>query len=60
MKQSLATVAIAFILLAFGFAGADDADQAESQMQEWCEMERLYKETRGEAGWPTKRCEEVK
>ena len=53
---------IAFVLImlvAYGIVGSDDFEEAERQEQEYCEMVKLYKQTRGQAGWPEYRKGEV-
>ena len=53
---------IAFVLImlvAYGIAGTHDFDEEQRQEQEYCEMVKLYKQTRGQAGWPEYRKGEV-
>ncbi len=48
------------IMLAIrGIVGSYDFEEAKRQEQEYCEMVKLYKQTRGQAGWPEYRKGEV-
>lgn len=40
------------LLIAMGIVGQSDFEEAERQQAEYCEMVKLWKETRGQAGWP--------
>lgn len=42
---------IAFAVL-FGVVGTMDADEAERQHDQYCDMVLLWKQTNGEQGWP--------
>jgi hypothetical protein len=42
---------VAFIALA-GIVGKSDFEEAERQEVEYCEMVKLWKQTKGQAGWP--------
>lgn len=47
------------IIVAFGIVGQADYEEAERQHDEYCEMVKLWKQTKGEAGWPAFRAGEV-
>lgn len=47
------------IVIAMGITGQADYEEAERQEQEYCEMVKLWKQTKGEAGWPAFRAGEV-
>jgi hypothetical protein len=59
MKTMHMIIAGAFFLVAFGIVGQADYEEAERQHDEYCEMVKLWKQTKGEAGWPAFRAGEV-
>jgi hypothetical protein len=59
MKTMHMIIAGAFVLVAFGIVGQADYEEAERQHDEYCEMVKLWKQTKGEAGWPAFRAGEV-
>lgn len=40
------------LLMAMGIVGQSDLEEAERQQAEYCEMVKLWKQTKGQAGWP--------
>lgn len=40
------------VLIAMGIVGQSDFEEAERQEAEYCEMVKLWKQTKGQAGWP--------
>ena len=40
------------LLIAMGIVGQSDFEEAERQHAEYCEMVKLWKQTKGQAGWP--------
>lgn len=40
------------LLIAMGIVGQSDFEEAERQQAEYCEMVKLWKQTKGQAGWP--------
>lgn len=40
------------LLVAMGIVGQSDFEEAERQEAEYCEMVKLWKQTKGQAGWP--------
>ena len=40
------------LLVAFGLVGQSDLEEEHRQAQEYCEMVKLWKATKGKAGWP--------
>jgi hypothetical protein len=40
------------LLIAMGIVGQSDLEEAERQQAEYCEMVKLWKQTKGQAGWP--------
>ena len=59
MKTMHMIIAGAFFLVAFGIVGQADYEEAGRQHEEYCEMVKLWKQTKGEAGWPAFRAGEV-
>ena len=35
-----------------GIVGQSDFEEAERQQAEYCEMVKLFKQTKGQSGWP--------
>jgi hypothetical protein len=52
LKRYQVILAVIGIVIAMGIAGNMDAQEEERQHAEYCEMVKLWKETRGQAGWP--------
>ena len=50
---------IIIMLAAFGIAGTHDFEEEQRQEQEYCDMVKLHKKTRGREGWPEYRKGEV-
>lgn len=40
------------IVIAMGAVGQSDYEEEQRQTVQYCEMVKLWKETRGQAGWP--------
>lgn len=40
------------LVIAMGIVGQSDLEEAERQQAEYCEMVKLWKQTKGQAGWP--------
>jgi hypothetical protein len=40
------------IVITMGIVGQSDFEEAERQEVEYCEMVKLWKQTKGQAGWP--------
>jgi hypothetical protein len=40
------------LVIAMGIVGQSDFEEAERQQAEYCEMVKLWKQTKGQAGWP--------
>jgi hypothetical protein len=43
--------AIGFII-AMGIVGQSDFEEEQRQAEQYCEMVKLWKQTKGQAGWP--------
>lgn len=53
---------IAFVIImvaAYGIVGTHDFEEEQRQEQEYCDMVKLHKQTRGQAGWPEYRKGEI-
>lgn len=51
--RTIQTVGTLLLLIAlFGLAGRGDFEEEQRQADQYCEMVKLWKETRGQAGWP--------
>ena len=59
IKRYQVILAFIAIIIAFGIVGQADCEEAERQHDEYCEMVKLWKQTKGEAGWPAFRAGEV-
>lgn len=51
-KSHITAAALLAVVVALGLVGNSDINAAESAMSEYCEMTTLYKETKGQYGWP--------
>ena len=40
------------LVIAMGIVGQSDFEEAERQQAEYCKMVKLWKQTKGQAGWP--------
>lgn len=52
MKRYQAILALVAILLLMAFVGSFDAEEEARQQEEYCSMVQLWKESKGQAGWP--------
>lgn len=52
MTRIQAILLFILVLVLFGIAGHMDADEADRQQEQYCEMVKLYKQSNGEKGWP--------
>ena len=50
-RYQVILIAIFFIVL-MGIVGQMDVEEEQRQDQEYCEMIKLWEETKGQAGWP--------
>lgn len=50
---------IAIMLGALAIAGMHDFEEEQRQEQEYCDMTKLFKKTRGREGWPEYRKGEI-
>jgi hypothetical protein len=52
IKRYQVILAIIGIIIAMSIVGQSDLEEAERQQEEYCEMVKLWKQTKGQAGWP--------
>ncbi len=52
IKRYQVILAIIGIIIAMSIVGQSDLEEAERQQAEYCEMVKLWKQTKGQAGWP--------
>ena len=52
LKRYQVTGLLAALVVAMGLVGADDYEEAKRQEQHYCGMVKLWKQTKGEQGWP--------
>jgi hypothetical protein len=52
MKRYQAILALVAILVLMAFVGSFDAEEEARQQEEYCAMVKLWKESKGQAGWP--------
>lgn len=50
-RYQVILIFIAFIALA-GIVGQSDLEEEQRQQEEYCAMVKLWKQTKGQAGWP--------
>lgn len=52
MKRWQVIWLVLLALAAFGLVGHMDAEEEERQAEQYCDMVKLWKESKGKAGWP--------
>jgi hypothetical protein len=52
IKRYQVILAIIGFIIAMSIVGQSDFEEAERQQAEYCEMVKLWKQTKGQAGWP--------
>jgi hypothetical protein len=52
IKRYQVILAVIGLIVAMGIVGQSDFEEAERQQAEYCEMVKLWKQTKGQAGWP--------
>lgn len=52
IKRYQVILAIIGIIIAMGIVGQSDFKEAERQQAEYCDMVKLWKQTKGQSGWP--------
>lgn len=52
LKRYQVILAFIGIIVAMGIVGQSDMEEEQRQTDQYCGMVKLWKETRGQAGWP--------
>jgi hypothetical protein len=52
LKRYQLILAVIGMIVAMGIVGQSDFEEAERQQAEYCEMVKLFKQTKGQSGWP--------
>lgn len=52
LKRYQVILGLLGLIIAMGIVGHSDLEEAERQEAEYCEMVKLWKQTKGQAGWP--------
>lgn len=52
LKRYQVILAVIGIVIAMGIVGQSDLEEEQRQHAEYCEMVKLWKQTKGQAGWP--------
>ncbi len=52
IKRNAVILGLIGLVIAMGIVGQSDLEEAERQQAEYCEMVKLWKQTKGQAGWP--------
>jgi hypothetical protein len=52
LKRYQIILAVIGLVVAMGIVGQSDLEEAERQQAEYCEMVKLFKQTKGQSGWP--------
>lgn len=52
LKRYQVILGLLGLIIAMGIVGQSDLEEAERQVAEYCEMVKLWKQTKGQAGWP--------
>ena len=52
IKRYQVILAVIGLVIAMGIVGQSDLEEAERQQAEYCEMVKLFKQTKGQSGWP--------
>ena len=52
IKRYQLILAIIGLIIAMGIVGQSDMEDEQLQAEQYCEMVKLWKQTKGQAGWP--------
>jgi hypothetical protein len=52
LKRYHVILAIIALIAAMGIVGQSDFEDEQAQAEQYCEMVKLWKQTKGQAGWP--------
>lgn len=59
LKRYQVILAVIGLIVAMGIVGQSDFEEAERQQAEYCDMVKLWKQTKGQSGWPAYNGEEM-
>jgi hypothetical protein len=51
-KRYQVILAVIGLIVAMGIVGQSDFEEVERQQAEYCDMVKLWKQTKGQSGWP--------
>ena len=52
LKRYQVILAVIGLIVAMGIVGQSDFEEAERQQAEYCDMVKLWTQTKGQSGWP--------
>ena len=52
IKRYHVILAAIVLIIAIGIVGQSDMEEEQRQAEQYCEMVKLWKQTKGQAGWP--------
>jgi hypothetical protein len=52
LKRYQVILAAIGLIIAMGIVGQSDFEDEQAQAEQYCEMVKLWKQTKGQAGWP--------
>ena len=52
IKRYQLILAIIGLIIAMGIVGQSDMEDEQLQAEQYCEMVKLWKQTKGQSGWP--------
>lgn len=52
LKRYHVILAAIGLIIAMGIVGQSDMEEEHRQAEQYCEMVKLWKQTKGQAGWP--------
>jgi hypothetical protein len=52
LKRYQVILAVIGLIVAMGIVGQSDFEEAERHQAEYCDMVKLWKQTKGQSGWP--------
>jgi hypothetical protein len=52
LKRHQVILAAIGVVIALGLVGQSDFEDEQAQAEQYCEMVKLWKQTKGQAGWP--------
>ena len=52
LKRYQVILAVIGLIVAMGIVGQSDFEEAERQQAEYCDMVKMWKQTKGQSGWP--------